>query len=466
MILISSFFFIFFESFPIDWKTMSLDVRQHPYYSRQCRLASWEINLAKPLKKTYLEKDCSCHVEKRLEFKYMLIAVNLLLMLLVTTHNPYIAKHILQYITLQQLSIVAVYLPLKARQLLVAIPGLIETLVYKDITTSNLNLDRLKDCLTFQNSKGLLNELEGLKSFTFDSPAIDEIPYMTGSLQDAAFNPRYPIIASITHQRILTLYCYKNPTRPKGILYIDGYPHTSSLQTLSWSDHGLYLYYFLFDLSSRETTVVILSVINYTIQKVLALPIASKMSGARLWLNNNTLLFCDSDRPPNHLSCLRIYANNKWIKGSLDLKPKDRSPLHFTCLTPFTNITQPTCVKHFPDLIFLITDCPLRNPSDYAHHCVVVMSIKKKKVLHILHCPGRVFNMTSNSSRLVIMYGAVVDQEDAIYRSELTVFNTLDDYCPIIRVDQLPVFTFEIDVRMCIYNPQNQSLDLRDLYKG
>lgn len=430
--------------FPSDWRSRSLDVRQHPNFSKNCLLAAWELKLAEPLNKSYLSKFCECHIAERLECKYFLIGVHFLTLLMVASHHPDIVVQILQFVNFTQLAKVAIYLPLHARQYIANTKGLLQRLAHS--YNYNLNISRLHFCLTQRDARLLYSELESLEPFAY-TQQLNSLNFCNRPLSDASFNPKRSIIACVSDSSLLCVYNFETSE----ILLHES--ASSTIRKISWSPNG----HFLYIIVDNVLLLIYYFVTRRRMKLLTTLPIHNEMTSSKLWFSDNSILFREPDQPKTHLCCIYVFPDGTWKKGPLEVRPLDKHPLDFPCLNAFNNIELPTCIKDFPNYIFFKVSCPYKNPKRVAHDCIIVLDLAAKSIVQIFHSPGPIYNITCSESMLVFCFNS---PESGF--SEMSILNVdFNQEC------MLPSDSYRFDkLTLAALDPRTANLQLRNIENG
>jgi hypothetical protein len=357
----------------------------------------------------YLQKRCLCHVAERLNFKYFLMGIHLLL-LFITTGNTLIASNILETLELGRIALVAIYLPYTARCFISHCTAILERQV-SNYWIDGLNITRLRHQL--QKSKlGLYRELLSLQPFE-TSECIDTLEFLKHDILDhASFNPVLPIISIITQAGILFIYCYGKGKRSRDIIYHKRLKETRMAVEMSWSPNGKYLYI----ISTHDSRKLIpiakkpkidiyeISKRKYTCRLITSYPLANRLISKYLWLDNNSILYAAPDDVNTHLSKM-VIDDTTAIKQPLSNIPTDPNPFTFDILNLFNYVSRPVVVCGLPNLIFFTVQCPCCNKSNNENY-ILQLSLTNKSLVTLYHLPGRVINMATNGALFIFTYNA------------------------------------------------------------
>lgn len=384
-----------------------MDIRQHDSFDRRCLLLPWEANHADKIKYNYpfLQTACLCHVEERCGFKYTLMGIHFLL-LLITTGNSLIASQIIDTLELGRLGLIAVYLPYTARCFISQCRLELEKMVSK-YWISGLNTVRLRQQL--QKSRfGLYKELLSLQPFE-NSHCIDTLEFLQTPLVHASFNPVFPLLALITARSIfspiLFVYCYGKGKRSRDIIAHRALPKESMIEEISWSPDGQLFYIIttkdLYRLlpKDREPVLMIFRLYKrkYTFTLLASYPLSTRIISSHLWLNNSSILYATPNDPNTYLSKLVIdLTDNEISKQPLSNLPTDPSPFTFPILGLFTDISRPVVPYGIPNVIYV----------SITNTYILQLSLTNKSLVTLYHLPGRLINMNTNGSLFLFTYTA------------------------------------------------------------
>ena len=435
--------------FPSDWETRSLDVRHHPHFSKQCLLASWELKLAERINKPYLFKQCECHIEQRLQFKYFLIGIQFILLLCTTTYHPDIMIQILRFVNFTQLAQVAMYLPTHARIYIANTKNLIRN--HARNYNSNLNIPRLIYCLTQRNARLLYSELETLEPFAF-TQQLHTLHFTDKPLKDASFNSKRPIIACVTRDNLFYVYNYKT----SNVLLC--HKSISDIHKVSWNNKGNVVY-IIFGHSDQLSICIFYLLPSSKMAQLTSLPINASMLSSKLWFSDYTIIYREPEASLAHLCGIYVGLNGQWQKRALLITSIDKHPLEFECLLQFKLLDHPTHINEFPNYIFFRSSCPYTNPHDN-HHCLVILDLISKSIVQIFHAPGHIYNMTCNNSMLVFCFKSQ-REIDEYYTGDIVRGLDVTQEC------HMPLNTTSIDkLTLAILNPQEANIQFRQINNG
>ena len=370
-----------FSLYPIgvDWRKISLDVRKHANITKDGLLTFWEQQIATNIGNKKLDV---AHVNKRLDFKYFVMGLNILLMFMVATNNYYIGFKILDELTLGELGLVAMYLPKDIRKLVAESTHFMSSIIKK--TKLQLSYDRIAACL-IRSKKSLYIEHLTVQPFFFES-VVDSLDFTTANVSNIVFNPVYPILALLTTNDILFIYSY-GKRKHRQILY-----HKSQIFgmfEISWSNNGLFLYTIFNDWGTSTACLA-----TYTFNKkyyriTLSTEVIkikrTKAYRSQLWLSNNEILILHPSNTENNFSKINLLDN-------------PFKPIPLFNLNEFSNIKSLCCQQN---KLYFVAEC---TNSVYKHSTIYEYDFIQQKVMQAIHCPGYIVSLNSNKTLLVFLY--------------------------------------------------------------
>ena len=223
----------------IDWRT--IDPREYLLRDLNANLYYYEMQAANKLKLFTVMRECACHRENRLDFKYMLMGINIFLMLSLATNNDLVASLILELLDFQHFAILSVFLPFYKRSQI----GTRNRFLQRICKPSKLNFIRIQECLV--NDAQLYYEYLNLQPLK-QNTQIDSIEFTDHEIRSATFNPVFNIIALYTSSG--TFYIYKYDTyrneKCRKVVYFERLTLTYHY-IMSWSQNGKYFYLAVID---------------------------------------------------------------------------------------------------------------------------------------------------------------------------------------------------------------------------
>jgi len=436
---------------------MSMDVRRHDCFDNRCLLLPWELKHAEKVdhKFPYLKKTCPCHIETRLKYKYFLMGLHFISLFLVMSGNTLIATHIVKYITLTDLAMVAIYLPASARRVLAHSKTQLKEMVFchNSHHAPHINIERLQHQLC-DSRFGLLNELIALEPYT-SSELIDTLDFLDYNLKDSCFNPVFPIICIVTSMiNMLYIYRYGKTGRyARTIIYSSTFTPKDKIQCMSWSSNGLLLY--IVTKSYQDKCSLHIFRFNerkYKMSLVTQLPFVERLISNYLWFNNNSLLYSSPDKSDYHL-CKLIIGNGNVIQKQPIGNITDDS--RFECLKNFSKLDPPILVSGIPDKIFFTGTIRCYNveKGKYTYqYCLVQLSIFDLNQITLYHLPGPSFNIATNGRFLVFTYEAPSKLESVIHTHTLLPdqdhIACLINHHPVRDYELLVVGILDVDLKL------------------
>lgn len=394
----------------IDWRKISLDVRNHATYTKECLLNFWELDIANTLNKKDLSTGCPEKFNERFALKYFIMGLNLILMFMSATNNTLIGFKILEQLSLAELSLVAMFLPKDVRILIANSTTFLSNLIAK--TKLELCSKRLAVCLK-KSKKGLYLEHLALTPFTFNT-YIDTLDFTTSNIELIAFNPMFPILTLVTTNNILFVYCYGKKKKHRSILYHESF--ICPVNTVEWSQNGLMFYIITRDWGYSESQISSYSLNKgtYGIKRHYAI-ITGKtqaLNNSQLWLNNHEIIFVHPHKTENNLSKLTIVDYMQ-----------QQTKLLFN-LNDFPNLQNVIVSKN---KLYFTSDCQMTD--SHRHSRIFEFDLMSSKLTQSIHVPGSLVGIRSNNSVLVFLYVAInrlTIQNDTL----LKPFINLSESCP------------------------------------
>lgn len=380
------------------------------------------------------------------------MGVHYIMLLMITTHNPYIALQIMQFLNLRDMAKIVMFLPQAARVMIAETSNLITNMTksYND----QLCVKRILHCLTHRNARKLYMELESLNPFMIIRK-IAALPFTEQPLKLSSFSPKQSLLACFTANNIMSIFNYET----MDILF---YSHiTEPIIKLGWNNIGTLLYLITGNINEHKLYVYLCL---KGCRLILTLPIHSSMNSHKLWFTDYILLYKEPEQHQSHICGLHFTHQGSWCKGPITRTCIDRCPLTFSCLDIFKNLDMPICIAKYPHYIFFRTSCPYKNPLAREHHCLIALDVKKKTIALIYHCSGYIYNIECNHDLLVFCYKGrkTVDYIiSCVLPPDLNNDCTMDDQQHLIdHTNNLFYLT------LGIFNPREATVNLRRLNNG
>lgn len=403
------------------------------------------MDIANQLKKYNLKKNCHCHLEERIQLKYFVMGLNLLLMLMVATSNDLISFKILEYLDFAQISMIAVFLPFHTRNLLATSNKLLKHI----ITSSNLDLNpqRLSHCLK-KSKKSLFYEYLALKPFTFKYP-LGSLAFTNENIKLANFNPCFPIVSIVTMTNIMFVYCYGERKKSKTILFHQ-YIHDHLISNISWSPNGQYFY----AINYTTLNIYMLNRKSFIFRFIGNTKLKITFQSNNLWLAPNEILVSEVNKSHDHLSKIVLKGMQMekcFIKTSVLF---DQNPFTFEYLNNFQDLTHPIFVPNITDYIFFKSVCPFLCHDLPSHSSIILLNVKSKKIEMIIHCPGNIVALNANDKFLVFCF---IINHNLYSTKNAEILSFPQKHCPFTQTemknkDDEPFYSF---LQIGIYDGTN-----------
>lgn len=410
----------------IDWRSLSLDVQKHPNFDPlTSQLDHWEIDVAKSINLNKINRYCQCHISERIQFKYFIMGLNLLLMFLVYSNNALISFTILDQLQFAHISAIAVFLPRQTRLLLAK-----STHFMNKLSSNNtFNIHRLRWCLR-NSAKQLLLERSSLTLMRTHT-RIDVLHFSKDRIEEATFNPVYPILSLIFDNNILFVYCYGKKKRSKDILYFTGF--AEGMFKMSWSSNGRYMY-----ISTKETDfayrnrlfIYSLDVKTYTMTLIHDCLLSSGCFSRYLWISENELLY-----KPNEYILKKIILSDSILLDEIKYK---------TDLVQEYQQSDILCVPKIKNTVFFYSDiCNIDCLEN--HGCIYQFNYITHTLIAKILVPGKIQFFDCNSKCLV--YGYTSNYQPTPDSQLITSPDCF--HCPFANLSQDAIYT---DVIFGIYD--------------
>lgn len=339
------------------------------------------------------------------------------------SNQTVIGTHILKYVSLMDLAMVAMYLPSSARAILAQGEQRMKDLVFGHSPrhARYINIDRLQQQLR-KSRFGLFNELVALEPYS-TSEIVDTLDFIDYNLKDCRFNPVFPVICLITGiVNMLFVYRYGKTGRyARTVLHTSTFAPTEKICKLSWSNDGLFFYLITENKTRYTLSFYRFNPRRYEMRLLKRVPFVERLIGQYLWVGNTGILYSSPDKPNTHLCILTMNKVDILHKRPLG---NITDPYTLDYLNQFFNLSAPILLTDIPEMIFFTGHIRTLNPDTGKctnEYCLIQISIwEPKRKITLYHVPGPIFNLASNGRFLVFTYEGESAWASRIHRHEIT----------------------------------------------